>query len=48
MFRRRKEKRGRLVAIVFALVAAGFGAWIWGLILFVDRIPATVEDEERR
>jgi uncharacterized SAM-binding protein YcdF (DUF218 family) len=48
MFKRKKEKRGRLVAIIFALVAAVLGTWIWGLILFVDRIPVTVEDEERR
>jgi uncharacterized SAM-binding protein YcdF (DUF218 family) len=48
MFRRRNDKRRRLVAIVFALIGAVLAAWIWGLIIFIDRIPDSVEDEERR
>lgn len=47
MFRRRKEKRTRLVATTFVLIAAALAAWVWGLILFVDRIPDSVEDEGR-
>lgn len=49
MFRRRNEKRRRVVATAFGLVAAVLAAWLWGLILFVDRIPDSVadEDEER-
>lgn len=48
MFRRRNEKRRRLAATVFALIGAALAVWFWGLIRFVDRIPAAVEDEERR
>jgi uncharacterized SAM-binding protein YcdF (DUF218 family) len=48
MFRRRNVKRRRLVATVFALTGATLAAWIWGLILFVDRIPDSVADEGRR
>lgn len=47
MFRRRKEKRTRLVATTFVLIAVALAAWVWGLILFVDRIPNSVEDEGR-
>ncbi len=47
MFRRRKEKRARLVATTFVLIAVALAAWVWGLILFVDRIPDSVEDEGR-
>lgn len=47
MFRRRKEKRTRLVATTFVLIAVALAAWVWGLILFVDRIPDSVEDEGR-
>lgn len=47
MFRRRKEKRTRLVATTFVLIAVVLAAWVWGLILFVDRIPDSVEDEGR-
>jgi uncharacterized SAM-binding protein YcdF (DUF218 family) len=47
MFRRRKEKRTRLVATAFVLIAVALAAWAWGLILFVDRIPDSVEDEGR-
>lgn len=48
MFRRRNEKRRRLAATVFALIGTALAAWIWGLILFVDRIPASVDEEGRR
>ena len=48
MFRRRNEKRRRLAAAIFALIGVVLAAWIWGLILFIDRIPGSVEDEERR
>ena len=48
MFRRRNEKRRRVVATAFALVAAVLAAWLWGLILFVDRIPDSVADEGRQ
>jgi uncharacterized SAM-binding protein YcdF (DUF218 family) len=47
MFRRKKEKRTRLVAITFASIAVVLAVWVWGLILFVDQIPDSVEDEER-
>lgn len=47
MFNNRKKKWGRLIVTAFALVAALLAAWIWGLILFIDRIPGSVEDKER-
>ena len=47
MFRRRKEKRTRLVAITFVSIVVVLAVWVWGLILFVDRIPDSIEDEER-
>lgn len=47
MFKRRKEKRGSLIATTLALVAMGLAVWAWGLILFIDRIPESVEDEGR-
>lgn len=48
MFRRRYENRRRVAVIIFSLIGATLVAWIWGLILFVDRIPDTVEDEASR
>ena len=48
MFRRRNEKKRRLVATIFALIGAALAAWIWGLIVFVGRIPDSVEDEVSR
>ncbi len=48
MFKRRNEKKRRRTATILALVAAVFAGWIWGLVLFVDGIPDSVEDEERR
>jgi uncharacterized SAM-binding protein YcdF (DUF218 family) len=48
MYKSRKEKRIRPVATAFVLIGAAMAAWIWGIILFVDRIPDTVEDQERR
>lgn len=48
MFRRRNEKKRRLVATVSALIGAALAAWIWGLIVFVGRIPDSVEDEVSR
>ena len=44
MFRRRNEKR-RIAAAVLSLAALLLCGWLWGLFLFVDRIPETVEDE---
>ena len=49
MFKRRNEKkRRRRTATILALVAAIFAAWIWGLVLFIEGIPDSLEDEERR
>lgn len=48
MLEHRNEKKRRWAVIVFALIGVVLAAWIWGLILFVDRIPKAVDDEERR
>jgi uncharacterized SAM-binding protein YcdF (DUF218 family) len=48
MFKRRNKKKRRRTATILALVAAIFAGWIWGLVLFVDGIPESVEDEGRR
>lgn len=47
MFIHRNEKKRRLAVTVCALIGVVLAAWIWGLILFIDRIPGAVEDEER-
>ena len=48
MLKHRNEKKRRLAVTVFALIGVVLAAWIWGLILFVDRIPNAVADEKRR
>ena len=48
MLEHRNEKKRRWAVTLFALIGVVLAAWIWGLILFVDRIPDTVDDEERR
>ncbi|UCH72988.1 MAG: YdcF family protein [Rhodospirillales bacterium] len=49
MFRRERERRRRRrVAVVLALLICGLGAWGWGLSRFVDSIPRTVADDQRR
>ena len=48
MFRHRNEKKRRLAVTVIALIWVAVAVWVWGLILFVDRIPDKVEDEKRR
>jgi uncharacterized SAM-binding protein YcdF (DUF218 family) len=47
MLEHRNEKKRRWAVTVFALIGIVLAAWIWGLILFVERIPDTVDDEER-
>jgi len=47
MFNNRKKKWGRLIVTAFVLVSALLAVWIWGLILFIDRMPGSVEDKER-
>jgi uncharacterized SAM-binding protein YcdF (DUF218 family) len=47
MLEHRNKKKRRWAVTVFALIGVVLAAWIWGLILFVDRIPDTVDDEER-
>jgi len=45
---RRKRRRRRRIAVLLALLLAGLGTWGWGLTRFVDSIPRTVADEQRR
>lgn len=47
MFKRRNERR-RLTVAILSVVMLSLVAWLWGLFLFVDRIPDSVEDAERR
>lgn len=48
MFERKRRSRFRSVAAVIAVIGLGAGIWLWGLVGFVDRIPDTVADAERR
>lgn len=49
MFRRRREqRRRRRITVLLALLMAGLGLWGWGLTRFVDGIPRTVADEQRK
>lgn len=49
MFRRSRERRRRRrIAVLLAVLVAGIGLWSWGLFQFVDRIPRSVADEDRK
>jgi len=47
MLRQRNGKKRHLTVTILTLIGAALAAWVWGLVLFVDRIPGTVEDRER-
>lgn len=47
-FGQKNVSKRRLAALLLALIGGALGAWLWGLVKFVDTIPESVTDKTSR